>query len=58
METITLKQDDIQVSITKTERVEGMTWTEIAKVFTSCLRGLGYNPVSLENLIEEREEEK
>jgi len=55
MEKISLERDDIKVSITKIERVKGMTWMEITKIYIDCLNGLGYQPEVLKDFIEEYE---
>ena len=50
-----MERDDIKVSITKIERVKGMTWMEITKIYIDCLNGLGYQPEVLKDFIEEYE---
>ena len=48
-----LEREDITVSIEKRERIEGITWMEIAEQFCDALKGLGYNPEELKNFLEE-----
>ena len=55
MKKISIEKDDIKVSIQKIERVEGITWMEITKIYIDCLNGLGYQPKALNDFIEEYE---
>ena len=53
---IKLEKENIKIELETTETLEGITWFEIAELFTIALKGLGYFPEALETFLEGEEE--